>query len=100
MTMSSVAATIAEASLAETACFSVRARAEPGVMPRVLELFAKRGLVPTFWHSAVTGADQAGLTIEIQMSGISREITEYIACCLRQIASVDSVLTLCRGRRD
>ena len=32
-------------------CFSVQARAEPGVMPRVLELFAKRGLVPQNWHS-------------------------------------------------
>ncbi len=56
-------------------------------MPRVLELFAKRGLVPSFWHSAVSGADQARLTIEIQMSGLGREITEYIAACLRQIAS-------------
>jgi acetolactate synthase small subunit len=100
MIMSSVVATVAEANLPETACFSVHALAEPGVMPRVLELFAKRGLVPTLWHSAVSGADQARLTIEIQMSGLGREITEYIACCLRQIASVDSVLTLCRGRAD
>ena len=27
------------------ACFSIQAEAEPGVMPRVMELFAKRGLV-------------------------------------------------------
>ena len=33
-------------------CFSVHAAAEPGVMPRVLELFAKRGLVPHKWQSA------------------------------------------------
>ena len=38
-----------------TACFSVAAAAEPGVMPRVLELFAKRGLVPTHWCSRVSG---------------------------------------------
>jgi acetolactate synthase small subunit len=96
MTMSSVAATVADTNLPETAFFSVHARAESGVMPRVLELFAKRGLVPSFWHSVVSGADQARLTIEIQMSGLSGEITEYIAACLRQIASVESVLTLCR----
>jgi len=96
--MSSVAATVADTNLPETAFFSVHARAEPGVMPRVLELFAKRGLVPSFWHSVVSGSDQARLTIEIQMSGLGGEITEYIAACLRQIASVESVLTLCRKR--
>ncbi len=36
-----------------TACFAVHARAEPGVMPRVLEQFAKRGLIPSNWHSDV-----------------------------------------------
>jgi acetolactate synthase small subunit len=96
--MSSAVATVSENNFPETAFFSVHARAEPGVMPRVLELFAKRGLVPSSWHSAVFGGDQARLSIEIQMSGLGHEITEYIAACLRQIASVDSVLTLRRHR--
>ncbi|HUC11108.1 MAG TPA: hypothetical protein VL985_11895 [Stellaceae bacterium] len=98
--MSPVAASVADTSLPEVAFFSVYARAEPGVMPRVLELFAKRGLVPSSWHSAVSGADPSRLTIEIRMSGLGRNITEYIATCLRQIASVEAVLTLCRDHRD
>ena len=73
-----------------TACFSVHAHAEPGVMPRVLELFAKRGLVPSVWHSTVGGT---GLTIDIQMRGLERDLTDYIASCLRQIAYVEVVLT-------
>ena len=96
--MSRVAASVAETSLSETAYFFVHAQAEPGVMPRVLELFAKRGLVPSSWHSAVSGADQDRLTIEIQMRGLGREITDYVAACLRQIASVEAVLTYCQGR--
>ena len=36
----------------QTACFSVIATAVPGTMPRVLEIFAKRGLVPARWPSA------------------------------------------------
>ena len=75
------------------ACFSVHARAEPGVMPRVLELFAKRGLVPSAWHSATSGADQEELTIDIQMRGLDRERVDYIAACMRQIAGVEVVLT-------
>jgi acetolactate synthase small subunit len=98
MSLLPVAASAAETSFPETALFSVHARAEPGVMPRVLELFAKRGLVPSRWRSTVGGADRAQLTIHIEMSGLDREITEYMAACLRQITSVETVLTPIRER--
>lgn len=94
--MPPVAVSAAEANLADTAFFSVYARAEPGVMPRVLELFAKRGLVPSLWRSTVSGTEEARLTIDIEMSGIGRDIADYIAQCLRQIASVERVRTSCR----
>ena len=55
--------------LLTTACFAVRANAEPGVMPRVLELFAKRNLVPTRFHSVVEANDS--LVIDIQMEKMS-----------------------------
>jgi len=90
--MSPLAVPVADPRLS-AACFSVHARAEPGVMPRVLELFAKRGLVPSAWHSATAGADQAELTIDIQMRGLERDRVDYIAACMRQIAGVEVVLT-------
>ena len=73
-----------------TACFSVHAEAEPGVMPRVLALFAKRGLVPTSWHSRVNGGE---LTIDLQMKGLDGATAAYIAACLRQVVTVTTVLT-------
>src|SRR3979490_2410148 len=73
-----------------TVCFSVQAVAEPGVMPRVLELFAKRGLVPQKWHSTVSGM---ALAIDVQAGGLGRDTADYIARCMRQIAGVDAVLT-------
>ena len=73
-----------------TACFSVHAEADPGVMPRVVALFAKRGLVPTSWHSRVNGAE---LTIDLQMKGLDGATAAYIAACLRQVISVTTVLT-------
>jgi len=73
-----------------TACFSVHAAAEPGVMSRVLALFAKRGLVPTSWHSRVNGGE---LTIDLQMKGLDGDTAAYIAACLRQVISVTTVLT-------
>jgi len=91
--MPSVAAPAADATLFATAYFSVDARAEPGVMPRVLEQFEKRGLVPALWHSTRTGADRARLTIDIAVAGLDCELTRYIADCLRQIVHVETVLT-------
>ena len=89
--MSLFAATDADDDLPATACFSLRARAEPGVMPRVLELFAKRGLVPCFYQSSTLGDDQSRLTIDIQMRGLGGETMDYIAACLRQIVYVEVV---------
>jgi len=91
--MSDFAASVADNQLPATACFSVHARAEPGVMPRVLELFAKRGLVPSHWQSSTYGDDQTELTIDIKMRGLGREAIDYIAACLRQIVFVKVVLT-------
>lgn len=76
-----------------TFCFSVQAAAEPGVMPRVLELFAKRNLVPSKWHSSLAGAAGEELHIDIQVAGLAPELGDYIARCLRQIVHVGCVLT-------
>jgi len=79
------------------ACFSIQAEAEPGVMPRVLEIFAKRGLVPRRWVSDVTGPGGRELSIDVQVAGLTPETQAYIARCLRQIWGVAVVLTSEKG---
>jgi hypothetical protein len=74
-----------------TVCFAISARAEPAVMPRVLEPFAKRGLVPTRWHAVCGAGDE--LTIDLQVAGLDPGLVELIAASLRQIVGVESVLT-------
>jgi len=76
-------------------CFSILAEAEPGVMPRVLELFAMRGLVPNRWVSDLLAARGGGreLAIDLQIEGLSAELADYVARCLRQIHGVERVLT-------
>ena len=74
-------------------CFSIHAQAEPGVMPRVLQLFAKRNLVPDRWHSDVLGGSGRDLAIDIQVAGVDADLGNYIARCLRQIPGVAKVLT-------
>lgn len=62
-------------------------------MPRVMELFAKRGLVPSSWHSVTGGPGGDELTIDIQMRGMAVETADFLAARLRQMADVEAVLT-------
>ena len=78
---------------ARVACFSIQAEAEPGVMPRVLELFARRGLVPRRWVSDVTGPGGRELTIDVEVAGLAPGTQACIARCLREIWGVGTVLT-------
>ena len=71
-------------------CFCVLAAAAPGAMPRVLDQFAKRGLVPARWYSRVVGS---GLEIDIQVAALSPEEGDAIAQGLRRLVDVEAVLT-------
>jgi acetolactate synthase small subunit len=81
----------------KTACFSVHAAAEPSVMPRVMEQFAKRGLVPCQWHSSLAPHEvpdrTMALVIDIQIDGLEPALLAPIAEALRRIVYVDAVLT-------
>jgi acetolactate synthase small subunit len=94
--MSSLAATVAPAVAAAdspaTASFSIQARAEPGVLPRLIELFAKRGLVPERLHSAIVRPGLR-LAVDIETAGMDRDTVEYVANCMRQVTGVELVLT-------
>jgi acetolactate synthase small subunit len=91
--MSSAPACTPRPETLSAACFSVHARAEPGIMPRIITLFAKRGFVPSSWHSRTGGPGDRELVIDIQMRAMEPDLADYIAACLRQIVGVDIVLT-------
>jgi hypothetical protein len=73
-----------------TACFAIRAAAEPGILPRLIELFAKRDLVPAAVLSRRLGAER--LAVDLQIDGIDRKLAEQVAETMRQMVSVERVL--------
>ncbi len=75
-----------------TACFHLLAQADPGVMPRVMDLFAKRGLVPSRWHSSIAGPRNDELQIDLEVEAIANDLAERIAAAMRQITQVSLVL--------
>jgi acetolactate synthase regulatory subunit len=64
-------------------CFE--ADAEPGVLPRALELIAKRGLVPA---RVFAQADAEALNVEIEVEGLEPETAEHVGRCLSEIVGV------------
>ncbi len=75
-----------------TACFHILAGVDPGVMPRVLQLFAKRGLVPSRWHSSIAGPANDELHIDLEVAALADDLAQHIAATMRQITPVSLVL--------
>ena len=74
-----------------TFCLTVRAVADPGTLPRLLEVFAKRGMVPAKMFSVVTAADE--LTVDLQVNGLDPAQGDLIAMQLRSQVGIETVLT-------
>ncbi len=74
-------------------CYCVEGEADPGLLPRVLELFAKRGLVPERFFAQPSGHSAKSLVIDLQVRGFTTAEREVVAACLRQIPLVWTVLT-------
>ncbi len=72
--------------------FTVRAARAPDVLPRVLELFAKRNLIPDRWTSRRVGENRDRLVFEIEMEAMERCLAERIAASMRQIINVESAV--------
>lgn len=68
--------------------FAVLADSDPGTLPRVLELFAKRGLVPAALNSRLT---DGALSIAVEVVGMVRAESNHVANCLRAIPMVGQV---------
>jgi hypothetical protein len=64
-------------------CFE--ADAEPGVLPRALELLAKRGLVPARLFAQT---DAETMSVEIEVEGLESGTAEHVGRCLGEIVGV------------
>jgi len=74
------------------ACFALLADPDPASLSRVLEPFAKRGLVVSAVQARLL-EPEGELSVDIQIRGMTREESEYVARSLRTIPLVHQVLT-------
>jgi acetolactate synthase small subunit len=81
-----------------TFCLTVRTVADPGSLPRLIEVFAKRGMVPSKLFSVATGVDE--LTVDMQVSGLDADLGAIIANQLRSQVGIETVLTSVKTEAD
>ena len=67
----------------------MRAEAEPSVLPRALEPFALRNLVP---QSVSCRRERGGLRIDVTVAGLATREVEHLTLRLNQIVPVHTVL--------
>ena len=83
-----------------TMCFSVQAQAGPGVLPRVLDLFAKKGLTPDRVAANRAGDFADELHIDLQVAGLPDTEADVLAAKMRQLVDVALVLTYRKDAAD
>ena len=88
--------TVSKPPCPKTACFSVQATADPNLLQRLLEPFAKRGLVVDRVH-ADTDPGRT-LTVDLQVAGMDLDLANLIGATLRQIIGVELVLVSEKAR--
>ena len=80
-------------SATQVSCFHVVAEAHPGAIGRLLEVVAKRGLVPSYLHSILGGRDGDELAVDLQVAGLDEATRTLVAAQLRAAVTVRTVLT-------
>lgn len=77
----------------DVSCFHVVAEAHPGTVGRLLQVIAKRGLVPSYLHSVLSGRRGDELAVDLQVGGLDDAARALVAAQLRALVAVRTVLT-------
>jgi hypothetical protein len=76
------------------ALFYVAGPADPGLLSRLIEPFAKLGFVPARVHASSEAGDGSELAVELRVAGLPRRAARQIEYALRAIAGVSQVIAV------
>jgi hypothetical protein len=77
-----------------SARFFIVADADPGMLPRLLEAFAKLGEVPTRCHASRDGGDGSQLTVDLRGDALAPRTAELIDFGLRRVLGVHKLVAV------
>lgn len=98
MSMTFSAAASAAATVPATddvaARFLVQGEVDPGLLPRLLEPFAKLGTVPSRVHASREAGDGTTLTVDLRIAGVTPRQAELIELGLRRVLGVAQLIAV------
>lgn len=74
--------------------FLVVAAADPAMLPRLLEPFAKLGEVPSRVHASRESGDGSELTVDLRVTGLAPRTAELIEFGLRRVLGVRQLIAV------
>jgi hypothetical protein len=73
-------------------CFSVTGKAAPGLMLRIMKLWAKRGLMPDRWHGEKSEMETGDVRLDIETSDFDFAAARHVAESIRGVFGVTQVV--------
>jgi len=77
-----------------SARYLVQGLSDPGLLPRLIEPFAKLGTVPSRVHASCESGDGSLMTVDLRLGGVSPRVAELIEFELRRIVSVSQLIAV------
>jgi len=77
-----------------TARFLVQGPSDPGLLPRLLEPFAKLGAVPSRVHASCESGDGSQMTVDLRLGGVAPRTAELIEYALRRVVGVGQFIAV------
>ena len=88
------AATTAASRDTVAARFLIVAAADPALLPRLLEPFAKLGQVPTRVHASREAGDGSEVTVDVRITSVAPRTAELIEFGLRRVLGVSQLIAV------
>ncbi|MBS0241315.1 MAG: hypothetical protein JSS20_04005 [Proteobacteria bacterium] len=95
--MTTKAAPVREACHSVSARYLVQGASDPGLLPRLVEPFAKLGTVPSRVHASREAGDGSDMTVDLRLNGVERRTAELIEVALRRVVGVRQLIAVVEG---
>lgn len=72
--------------------YLILGQSEPGLLPRLLEPFAKLGLCPARVHASSEAGDGSVVSVDLRLVGVSERTAELVEANLRRVIGVHQLI--------
>ena len=77
-----------------SARFLVQGPSDPGLLPRLVEPFAKLGTVPSRVHASCESGDGSQMTVDLRLGGVAPRTAELVEHALRRVVGVSQLIAV------